>query len=81
MSQIIFRHEDNKKWVIMHPCMCVCVQVNCRVHVGFVSDAYLAEVGQTNMHASPEPSAKIRGAGEDITQTLIPHELPSSLLD
>lgn len=42
---------------------------------------YLAEVGQTDMHTSPEPSAKVRGAGEDITQTLVPHELPSSLLD
>ena len=47
--------------------------------VGFLH--HLAEKGQTNMHASPEPSAEVRGASEDVAQTLIPHELPSSLLN
>lgn len=31
------------------------------------------------MHTGPEPGAEVRGAGEDVAQTLIPHELPTSL--
>ena len=33
------------------------------------------------MDASPQPSAQVGGASEDVTQTLIPHKLPPSLLD
>lgn len=33
------------------------------------------------MHTGSEPRAQVRGAGEDVTQTLVPHELPSSLLN
>lgn len=43
--------------------------------------SYPAEEGQANMHASPEPSTEVRGAGENVAQTLIPHELPASLLN
>lgn len=42
---------------------------------------YPAEDRQTNMHTSSESSAEVRGAGEDVAQTLIPHELPTSLLN
>lgn len=33
------------------------------------------------MDPSPEACAQVGRAGEDVTQPLIPHELPSSLLD
>lgn len=33
------------------------------------------------MHAGPEASAEVRGAGEDVAQTVVPHELPASLLN
>lgn len=52
--------------------MCVCVQCVLK---------YPVEVRQANMHTSPEPSAEVRGAGEDVAQALIPHELPASLLN
>lgn len=42
---------------------------------------YPAENGQADMHTSPEPSAKVGGAGEDVAQSFIPHELPASLLN
>lgn len=42
---------------------------------------YPAEEGQANMHTSPEPGAEVRGAGKDVAQTFIPHELPTSLLN
>lgn len=33
------------------------------------------------MHARPEASAEVGRTREDVAQTLIPHELPASLLD
>lgn len=42
---------------------------------------YLAEFGQSDVYSSPESSAQVGGAGEDVTQVLVPHELPASLLD
>lgn len=33
------------------------------------------------MHTSPEPCAEVRGAGQDVSQAFVPHELPSSLLN
>lgn len=33
------------------------------------------------MDPGPEPCAQVGGAGEDVTEVLIPHELPASLLD
>uniref|UniRef100_A0A3B3CU41 Uncharacterized protein n=1 Tax=Oryzias melastigma TaxID=30732 RepID=A0A3B3CU41_ORYME len=43
--------------------------------------AHLTEVGQAHVHARPEARAQVGGAGEDVAQTLVPHELPASLLD
>lgn len=42
---------------------------------------YLAHQGQFDVDPSPEPSAQVGGAGEDVTEPLVPHELPASLLD
>lgn len=33
------------------------------------------------MHAGPEPGAQVGGAGEDVAQALVPHELPATLLN
>lgn len=33
------------------------------------------------MHARPEASAEVGRTCEDVAQTLVPHELPASLLD
>lgn len=33
------------------------------------------------MHAGPQPGAEVGRAGEDVAQTLVPHELPASLLN
>lgn len=48
--------------------LCVCVR-------------YLAQFWQAHVHARPEASAKVGRTCEDVAQTLIPHELPASLLD
>lgn len=42
---------------------------------------YLAEFWQANMHTRPEAGAQVGGTGEDVAQTLIPHEFPTSFLD
>lgn len=42
---------------------------------------YLAEFGQSDVYSSPESSAQVGGAGEDVTQPLAPHELPAFLHD
>lgn len=42
---------------------------------------YLAQQGQFDVDSSPEPCAQVGGASEDVTKSLIPHKLPSSLLD
>lgn len=42
---------------------------------------YPAEDGQANMHPGPESGAEVGRAGEDVSQTLVPHELPASLLN
>ena len=42
---------------------------------------YLAQQGQFDVDPGPEPCAQVRGAGEDVTEPLVPHELPASLLD
>ena len=42
---------------------------------------YLAQQGQFDVDPGPEPCAQVGGAGEDVTEVLIPHELPASLLD
>lgn len=44
-------------------------------------DNHLAEARQFNMHACTKACAQVRRAGEDITQMLIPHELPAFLLN
>lgn len=54
--------------------MCCLLLPACVLH-------YPVEDGQADMHTSPETSAEVRGAGEDVAQTLIPHELPASLLN
>ena len=41
----------------------------------------LGQQGQFDMHPSPEPCAQVAGAGEDITQVLVPHEGVLVLLD
>ena len=51
-------------------CVCVCVCV-----------CYLAEFWQAYVHARPEAGAQVGGTCEDVAQTLVPHELPASLLD
>lgn len=33
------------------------------------------------MDSSPESCPQVGGAGEDVTEPLVPHELPASLLD
>lgn len=43
--------------------------------------SYPAEDGQANVHPGPEPGAQVGRAGEDVSQTLVPHELPASLLN
>lgn len=63
-----------QRWEPQYGIERVCVYVQCVLK-------YPAEVGQANMHTSPEPSAEVRGAGEDVAQALIPHELPASLLN
>lgn len=42
---------------------------------------YLAKVGQSDVHSSPKSSTQVRGAGQDVSQALVPHELPASLLN
>lgn len=42
---------------------------------------YLAQQGQFDVDPSPEPRAQVGGAGEDVTEPLVPHELPAPLLD
>lgn len=42
---------------------------------------YPGEKGQLDVHAGPEPGAQVGGAGEDVAQALVPHELPATLLD
>lgn len=42
---------------------------------------YPVQDGQANMHTSSEPSAEVRGAGENVAKAIIPHELPASLLN
>lgn len=42
---------------------------------------YPGEKGQLDVHAGPEPGAQVGGAGEDVPQALVPHELPSTLLN
>lgn len=43
--------------------------------------SYLAQQGQFDMDPGPEACAQVRGAGEDVAEPLVPHELPASLLD
>lgn len=42
---------------------------------------YPAEEGQADVHPGPESGAQVGRAGEDVSQTLVPHELPASLLN
>lgn len=42
---------------------------------------YLAQFWQAHVHACSEASAKVRRTSENVAQSLIPHELPASLLD
>lgn len=42
---------------------------------------YLAQQGQFYVDPSSEPCAQVGGAGEDVAEPLVPHELPASVLD
>lgn len=42
---------------------------------------YLAQQGQFDVDPGPEPGAQVGGAGEDVAEPLVPHELPPFLLD
>ena len=42
---------------------------------------YLWDSGQFDMDTTPETSTQITGAGQHIAEMLIPHELPTFLLD
>lgn len=42
---------------------------------------YPGEKGNLHVHAGPEPGAQVGGAGEDVAQALVPHELPATLLN
>lgn len=42
---------------------------------------YLAQQGQFDVDPGPEPCAQVGGAGEDVAEPLVPHELPAFLLD
>lgn len=46
-----------------------------------VRSHYLAEQWQLDVDTCPQPGAQVGGAGQDVAQPLIPHELPASLLD
>ena len=35
----------------------------------------VAQLGQLNVHTSPEPSAQVGGAGENVAEMFIPHKL------
>lgn len=39
------------------------------------------EVGQLDMHTSPQPRPQVGGAGQDVAQVLIPHELMAPLFE
>lgn len=41
----------------------------------------LAEVGQLDVHAGPQPCAQVGRTGEHVAQVLIPHELVAALLE
>lgn len=41
----------------------------------------LAEVGQLDVDAGPQPGAKVGRTGEHVAQVLIPHELVAALLE
>ena len=41
----------------------------------------LAEVGDLHVDAGAQPGAQVGGAGEDVSQVLVPHELVSSVLE
>lgn len=40
-----------------------------------------AELGQLNMHTTTQASTQIRGAGQDVTKMLVPHESMVVLLE
>lgn len=42
---------------------------------------YPGQKGDLDVHAGPEPGAQVGGAGEDVAQALVPHELPATLLN
>lgn len=41
----------------------------------------LTKVGQLDVHAGPQPRPQVGGAGQDVAQVLVPHELVSLLLE
>lgn len=41
----------------------------------------LADVGQLDVHAGAQPCAQVGGAGEHVTQVLVPHELMTLVLE
>ena len=41
----------------------------------------LAEVGQLDVNAGTQTSAQVAGAGQDVAEMLVPHELPTLLAD
>lgn len=41
----------------------------------------LAEVGQLDVHAGPQPGAQVGRTGEHVAQVLVPHELVAALLE
>lgn len=45
------------------------------------AELYLAEARQLDVDPGPQPRSQVGGAGEDIAQPLVPHELPSLLHD
>ena len=42
---------------------------------------YLAQDGQTDVDPRPQAGAQVGRAGQDVAQALVPHELPSPLVD
>ena len=50
-------------------------------HSSLAQLLYFAQQGQFDVHSCPKSSAQVRRTGQDVSQTLIPHELPATLLD
>lgn len=46
-----------------------------------LQQGYLAKHWQFDVDPGPETCAQVGWAGQDVTQVLVPHELPASLLN